>query len=159
MRLYTCCPRSLGQYHSCNLSQLLGEFVAPSNRSASEGFYKHNINLYHHRYTFIYSWVKRNNVQLCVLLKDASTMVAARIRTHILMNRPSKHKSDALWTSAVLPLTCVWHWYLQMIPGYGSFMKQTGMADSRQKERIDEMTNQMIKFIEAEHWLMGMEVC
>ena len=40
-------------------------------------------------------------LQLSVLLKDTSTMVAAEIQIHILTTQPSEHKSDALYLLAM----------------------------------------------------------
>ena len=52
-------------------------------------------NLYPHRYRFILLGEEKQ-LQSSVLLRDTSTTVAARIRTHILTTQPSEHKSDAL---------------------------------------------------------------
>ena len=57
-----------------------------------------HIYIYIYIYIYAYSWVK-----LSVLLRDTSTTVVARIRTHILTTRLSEHKSDALNRSAITP--------------------------------------------------------
>ena len=61
---------------------------------------KHNYHLCPHRSPFILLGEEKQ-LWLSALLKDTSTTVTARIRTHILTTRPSEHKSDALNRSAM----------------------------------------------------------
>ena len=86
-------------YYPCSS----GVLIIPETVSAAGGVYssiaailahigqiKHNNQLYPHRYPF--TPVRRESV----LLKDTSTTVAVRIRTHILKTRPSERKPDVL---------------------------------------------------------------
>ena len=67
--------------------------IAAISAHVHVGLIKHNNKLCPHRYPFTPGW---REAKLSVLLKDTSTTVAARIRTHILTTQPSEHKSDAL---------------------------------------------------------------
>ena len=69
---------SLGSIQLMMLHTILG----------ATGLIKHNYHLYPHRYSFILMGEEKQ-LQLSVLLKDTSIMVAAGIQTHILTTQPS----------------------------------------------------------------------